>query len=102
MDDHRQVNTGILRIEYSGGTHIYTTGVPVAVVLGDDEFDFRSLILEAPEEYEILLEGEPLEVSQGVYEFVRSLEVTAPGLEIQASAGTVMVGIRGVTFVLHR
>jgi hypothetical protein len=102
VDSHRSVSTGLLKVEYSGGTHVYVTGVPVAVVLGADEFDFRSLIIAAPEEYSIVLDGVELSPTEGVYEFMHSLTVEAPGFSVAATSGTVMVGARGVSFILHR
>jgi hypothetical protein len=102
VDAHRSVNTGLLSIEYSGGTHVYITGIPVAVVLGDDEYDFRSLIIRAPEEYSIVLDGAEFEMKPGVYEFANSLVVKAPGFSLEAMSGTVMVGERGVSFILYR
>jgi len=102
VDEHREVNTGLFKVEYSGGTHVYVTGIPVAIVLGDDEFDYRTLVVELPEEYSIVMDGVELDATDGVYEFMRSLEVTAPGFEVVAASGTIMVGERGATFVLHR
>ncbi len=102
VDAHREVHTGILKIEYSGGTHLYVLGVPAAVVLGDDEFDLRKVMIAAPEEYTVVLDGEELEIKEGVYEFTRSLSVTAEGISLEATYGTVMVGARGISFILHR
>jgi len=101
-DDHREVHTGIFKIEYSGGTYFYSMGVPVAVVLGDDRFDLRTVILTAPEEFTIVLDGEELELEDGVYEFTRSLSLTAEGISVEAAAGAVMVGTSGVSLILHR
>ncbi|MCK4408572.1 MAG: hypothetical protein KAW67_00715, partial [Candidatus Eisenbacteria sp.] len=102
VDAHREVHTGRLKIEYSGGTHFYVIGVPIAVVLGDDEFDLRKVMLTAPEEYTVILDGEELEIKEGVYEFTRSLSVTAEGISLEAMSGTVMVGTRGISFILYR
>jgi len=102
VDEHRSVNMGLLRIEYSGGTHVYITGLPVAVVLGNDEFDYRSLIITAPEEYDITLDGVALDPVEGVYEFRNSLSVEAEGFELAATSGNVMIGQRGISFILHR
>ena len=102
VDAHRQVHTGRVKLEYSGGTHFYVIGVPIAVVLGNDEFDLRKVMLPMPEEYAIMLDGEELEIKEGVYEFTRSLSVTAEGISIEAMSGTVMVGMRGISFILHR
>ncbi len=102
VDAHREVHTGALKIEYSGGTHFYAMGIPAAVVLGDDEFDFRTVVVAVPEEYSIVLDGEPFELVNGVHEFTRSLSVTAEGLSLEAAAGSVMVGASGVSFILFR
>lgn len=102
VDAHREVHTGRLRIEYSGGTHLYVIGVPAAVVLGSDEFDLRKVMLTAPEEYTVVLDGEELEIKEGVYEFTRSLSVTAEGISLEAMSGAVMVGTSGIAFILHR
>ncbi|MEA3409519.1 MAG: hypothetical protein U9Q95_04150 [Candidatus Eisenbacteria bacterium] len=102
VDAHREVHTGILKIEYSGGTYLHVLGVPAAVVLGDDEFDLRKVMLVMPEEYTVMLDGEELETKEGVYEFTRSLSVVAEGISLEALAGMVMVGARGISFILHR
>ncbi len=102
VDAHREVHTGILKIEYSGGTYLHVLGIPAAVALGNDEFDLRKVMLAMPEEYTIVLDGEELEITEGVYEFTRSLSVTAEGISLEAMSGTVMVGLRGISFILHR
>jgi hypothetical protein len=102
VDAHREVHNRILKIEYSWGTRFECIGSPVAVVLGEDEFDFRRLILRLPEEYSIVLDGEPLVPEAGVYQFMESLVFKSPGISIEAHAGTVMVGENGVSLILHR
>ncbi|MFH1689528.1 MAG: hypothetical protein ABIE42_04740 [Candidatus Eisenbacteria bacterium] len=102
VDAHREVHTGFLKIEYSGGTHLYAIGIPAAVILGDDEFDVRTVIMTAPKECAIVLDGEEFEVRNGVHEFTRSLSVAAEGLSLEAMSGTVMVGASGVSFILFR
>jgi hypothetical protein len=102
VDEHREVHTGIFRIEYSGGTHFHSMGIPIAVVLGDDRFDIRTLVITAPEEYEVELDGVVMELEEGVYEFMRSLRLTADNLSIEAAAGAVMVGASGLSLILHR
>ena len=102
VDAHREVHTDILKVEYPGGTHLHVTGTLAAVVLGDDEFDLRKVMLTVPEEYTVVLDGEELEIKEGVYEFTRSLSVTTEGVSIEAMSGTVMVGVRGITFILNR
>jgi hypothetical protein len=102
VDAHREVHTGVFKIEYSGGTHFHSLGIPVAVVLGESEFDIRTLLVAAPEEYVIVLDGEERELTEGVHEFTRSMSLTAEGLSVEAMAGTVMSGERGLSFILHR
>jgi hypothetical protein len=102
VDAHREVHTGIFKIEYSGGTHFHSLGVPTAVVLGENEFDIRTLLVSAPEEYTVVLDGEEVELTEGVHEFRRSMSLTAEGLSVEASSGTVMAGQRGLSFILHR
>ena len=102
VDAHREVHTDILKIEYPGGTHLHVAGALAAVVLGDDEFDIRKVMLAVPEEYTVMLDGEKLEIQEGVYEFSRSLSVITEDVSIEAASGTVMVGVRGITFVLSR
>ena len=102
VDAHREVHTDILKIEYPEGTHLHVTGTLAAVVLGDDEFDIRKVMLAVPEEYTVVLDGEELEIKEGVYEFTRSLLVTTEDVSLEAMSGTVMVGVRGITFVLRR
>ncbi len=102
VDAHREVHSGILRIEYSGGTHLHLLGVPTAVVLGNDQFDLLKVMLAIPDEYTVVLDGEELEIKEGVYEFTRSLSVVAEGISLEAMSGTVMVGARGISFILHR
>jgi len=77
-------------------------GIPVAAVLGDDRFDLRTVILKAPEELTIVLDGEELDITEGVYEFARSLSLTAEGISLEATAGAVMVGASGYSIILHR
>jgi hypothetical protein len=102
VDAHREVHTGIFKIEYSGGTHFHSLGVPTAVVLGEGEFDIRTLLVAAPEEYTVVLDGEEVELVEGVHEFTRSMSLSADGLSVEAMAGTVMAGERGLSFILHR
>ena len=102
VDAHREVHTDILKIEYPGGTHLHVTGAIAAVVLGDDEFDIRKVMLAVPEEYTVVLDGEELEIKEGVYEFTRSLSVIMKDVSLEAVSGTVMVGVRGITFILNR
>lgn len=102
VDEHREVHTRLFQIEYSGGTYVHVLGRSVALVLGEDEFDFRKLTLVAPETYSIVLDGEELPPEEGVYQFTRLLSVTGEGFSMEARAGTVTVGERGVSFTLHR
>lgn len=102
VDDHRVVHMRVIKIEYSGGTHVHFIGRPVAAVLGEDEFDIEQLITAAPAEYCVTVGGEPLSLQRGVHQITGHLSVEASGLSIEAEAGIVMVGEDRVTFVLHR
>lgn len=102
VDAHREVHTRLFQIEYSGGTYIHVIGHPVAVTLGDDEFDFRRLAIIAPDTFSVVLDGEELPVEDGIYQFTRLLSVTGEGFSMEAQAGTVMIGAKGISFILHR
>jgi hypothetical protein len=102
VDAHRFVHKRIIKIEYSGGTHVHVIGRPVATIVGQDEFDIERLIMEAPEDYAVTMRGEPLPLESGVTEITGHLCVEGPGLSVEAEAGIMMVGEGKVTFVLHR
>ena len=102
VDDHRVVHERVIKIEYSGGTHVHVIGRPVAAVVGEDEFDIEQLIMATPEEYSVTVGGEPLFLQRGVHQITGHLSVEGPGLSIEAEAGIVLVGEGRVTFVLHR
>jgi hypothetical protein len=102
VDDHRVVHKRVIKIEYSGGTHVYVLGRPVAAVLGEDAFDIEQLIMAAPAEYHVTVGGEPLSLQSGVHQITGHLSVEATGLSIEAEAGIIMVGEGRVTFMLHR
>jgi hypothetical protein len=102
VDDHRVVHKRVIKIEYSGGTHVHVIGRPVAAVVGEGEFDIEQLIMEAPEEYSVTIGGQPLTLERGVHQITGHLSVEGAGLSIEAEAGLVMVGEDKVTFMLHR
>lgn len=102
VDANRRVQQRLFKLECATGTHVHIVGEPVAIVTGDDDFDLRRLVMRAPDEYEIVLDGERFEPVEGVFQFGHSLSVVAEGLEIQAAVGTVMVGHSGLSFILHR
>jgi hypothetical protein len=102
VDEHRLVHKRIIKIEYSGGTRVHVTGRPVAVFVGDDEFDIARLVMKAPGQYRVTVGGEPLEMTPGVHHADEPLSVSGPGLLIEARSGVIMVGENKVTFVLHR
>jgi hypothetical protein len=102
VDEHRAVHQRVIRIEYSGDTHVYVIGRPVATVTGEGEFDIERLIMTAPEELRVTVGGEPLELTRGVHQITEHLSVDGGGVSIEAAAGIVMVGEAGVTFMLHR
>lgn len=102
VDVNRRVQRKLFKLECANGTHIHVIGRPLAIVTGDDEFDLRRLIVQAPDDYRITVDGQPFEATEGVHHFQTSLSVVAEGLEIEASVGTVMVGANGISFMLHR
>lgn len=102
VDPHREVHKRIIKIEFSGGTHVYVIGRETAVVLGDGEFDFHQLILEAPEAYEIKVDGIPFTPSPGINHLTGPLSVTAQGIEIEAQDAIIVSAEGRLSFVLHR
>ncbi len=102
VDRHRAVHRRVLKIEYSGGSHVYLTGRPVAVVLGQDEFDLQQFIFEAPDEYEITVAGEPFTPVYGINHLNGALSVKALGLDIEVQDAIIIVGDGRVSFLLHR
>jgi hypothetical protein len=102
VDDHRFVHKRMIKIQYSGNTHVHVVGRPIAAIVGEGEFDITQLIMEAPEECSVTVGGLPLELTSGVHEITGHLSVVCPGISIEAEAGVVMVGEAGVTFMLHR
>jgi hypothetical protein len=102
VDAHRAVHKRVIRIEYSGGTHVHVIGRPVAAVLGEDEFDIEQLIVEAPEDLSVAIDGQPLALTRGVHQITGHLSVEGGGVSIEAEAGVIVVGEAGVTFMLHR
>ncbi len=103
VDAHRTVHKRVLKIEYSGGTRIELVGRPVAAVVGEDEFDFSQLLLEAPEGgLTVTVEGEPLELTGGIHQLDRPFEIEGAGVRVVAQSGAIMVGDGKTTVVLHR
>ncbi len=47
VDAHREVHTRVLKVEYSGGSHVYFAGRPVAATLGDT-LDYREFVVQIP------------------------------------------------------
>jgi hypothetical protein len=102
VDAHREVHKRVIKLEFSGGTHVYVIGRPTAVVLGDGEFDFRQLMLAAPEEYDIRVDGVPFTPLPGINQLTGALTVTAMGLEIEAQDAIIVAAENRLSFVLHR
>jgi hypothetical protein len=102
VDEHRFVHKRMIKIQYSGNTHVHVLGRPIAAVVGDGEFDITRLVIEEPEDYCVTVGGCPLELTRGVHEITGHLCVECPGVSIEAEAGVVMVGEAGVTLMLHR
>lgn len=102
VDAHREVHTRMIKIEYTDGTRVEIEDRPIAVLLGDDEFDIDQLIIETPGEYSITVGGEPLVPGQGTHQVTRPMSVTGPGLLIEAQSAILIVGADRMTFVLRR
>ncbi len=102
VDTHRAVHKRVLKVEYSGGSHVYITGRPVAIVLGQDEFDFRQLTFECPDEYEITVGGEPFTPVYGINHLNGVLSVKAQGLDIEVQDAVIVVADGRISFLLHR
>ena len=102
VDAHRDVHKRILNIEFSGGTHVYIRGRQTAAVVGESEFDFHQLIFEAPDGYEIRVDGVPFTPAPGINHLTGPLSVTAMGLEIEAVDAIIVASEGRLSFVLHR
>lgn len=102
VDTHRAVHKRILKIEYSGGSHVYIAGRPTAVVLGQNEFDFQQLILEAPDKYTITVGGEPFTPVYGINHLNGVLSVLAPGVDIEVQDAVIVLANDRISFLLHR
>ncbi len=102
VDDHREVHKRILKIEFSGGTHVYVIGRQTAAVIGKDEFDFQQLMLHAPDDYEIEVDGVPFTPVPGINHLNGSLSVTAQGVEIEARDAIIVSAEERTSFLLHR
>ncbi len=103
VDAHRAVHKRILKIEYSGGTRIELIGHPTAAILGEDEFDFRQLILEAPDDLAVTVQGEVLELNGGgMHQVDHPFVIEGTGVRIEGQVCAIMVGEGQTTVVLHR
>jgi len=102
VDEYREVHTRILKIEYSGGTHIHIAGRPTALVLGEGEFDFQELVCQAPDSYTVTLDGRPYTLDEGIHHIDGEFSLESLGISLYARSAVVMVGEAGVTFILHR
>jgi hypothetical protein len=102
VDAHREVHTRMIKIEYTDGTRVEIEDRPIAVILGDDEFDIDQLLIEMPAECSIVVGGEPLAPALGTHQLTRPTSVTAPGLLIEAQSAVLVVGADRMTLVLRR
>jgi hypothetical protein len=101
VDDHRKVHTRVLKVEFSGGTHVYFTGCSVAATLGGAlEYDQFELLL--PPDTRAAADGAPIELSPGIHAASRGLVVEGTGLSIEARTGSVIVGENRTTIVLQQ
>lgn len=101
VDEHREVHMRILKLEFSGGTHVYLSGEPIAAELGGP-FDYRQLTVRWPQDLRVTVDGEPVALEPGIRSAARSLEVEGEGVSVEARAGAVVVGEGRITLVLHQ
>ncbi len=102
IDAHREVHPRLLKMECSGGTLIELTGRPVAASMGDGEFDYRQLVVEAPDDIRLTVGGRSQQLQPGVNHLDRPFVLEGSGVRVAASAGVVIVGENGTAVVIHR
>jgi hypothetical protein len=101
VDAHREVHTRVLKAEYSGGTHVYFTGCPVAATLGDT-LEYREFVTRLPADLRVTADDQLLELTPGIHSAVHSLLVEGEGIAIQARAAAIVVGESRITLVLQQ
>lgn len=101
VDAHREVHTRVLKVEFSGGTHVYFTGRSVAATLGD-ALDYREFITRSPGDLSVTADGEALELTPGIHSVSHSLLVEGEGISVQARAAAVVVGENRITLMLQQ
>jgi hypothetical protein len=102
VDRHRQVHERILRLEFSGKTRLDLVGRPAAVIVENDAFDVRQVILPAPEEYTVTAGGRVIDLTNGIHEIDEPHRVEARGFLLEAERTVVFVSDERITFVIHR
>ncbi len=102
VDQHRTVHKRVVKIQYSGGTSVEIMGLPSAAVTGVDEFDFQQLTLEVPEGLMLTVMGEEEELDAGVHHVERSFTLEGLGLRIVGTSAVIVVGVHGLSVVVHR
>jgi len=102
IDSHREVHISVLKVEFSGGTHIHITGHQVAAMFGESDFDVRQLVMEMPEEYSVHSNGVEVVLEDGINHLDQEFVVEAPGLSVAARVAVVVVGENRLNFVLHQ
>jgi hypothetical protein len=101
VDDHREVHTRVLKAEFSGGTHVYVTGSPVAATLGGP-LEYQQFELRLPPDMVATADGTRLDLTPGIHAAGRGLLVEGTGLSVEARSATVIVGANRTTIVLQQ
>jgi len=102
IDRHRQVHERILRLEFSGTTRLELVGRPCGVVVENDAYDVRQVILPAPEMYTLSAGGRRVALTNGIHEIDEPHRVEARGFLLEAERSVVFVSDERITFVIHR
>lgn len=101
VDAHHEVHTRVIKVEYSGGTHVYLTGCLVAATLGD-ALEYRQFVTPSPADLRITADDQLLELTPGIHNALHSLLVEGEGVSIQARAAAIVVGESRITLMLQQ
>jgi hypothetical protein len=101
VDAQREVHTRVLKVEYSGGTHVYFTGCLVAATLGG-ALEYRQFVTRSPGDLRVTADDRVLELTPGIQNALHSLTVVGEGIDIQARAAAIVVGEGRITLVLQQ
>jgi len=101
VDATHEVHTRVLKVEYSGGSHVYFAGCPVAVTLGGT-LDYREFVVQMPADLRVTADDQPLTLTPGIHSAFHSLVVEGEGISIEARAAAVIAGESRVTLILQQ